>query len=261
MTALGAKRAATLTPYRSLVVVLAALIVSLLGACRHGDECTYDESHCDGDVVMECIEVDSGNGPYKIWRETPCGAGTCQFDPARTMPFCALGTAPEPRCQGHSSFCDGAAVAQCRAGYVEWLHDCASEQAPRLCIMPDNDARGTGLVSAMCVAEPEPNPLCNRHPYDPDLDVCDGNDKVDCESGYVSTRRSCGERFCRSAGACVLSSEPDPRCPSNGNFCEGNTVVHCTSGYRTEVRPCDPGQPCEAYACEGDVCAWTRCSP
>lgn len=276
MSDLNFAHAMTQMSARALRVVLTALLVTLLGACKHADECRYDEFSCDGDVAMECVHVEASNGSYYAWQSTACGAGKCKLDTSAEAKgaFCALDAAPEPRCdEQRSTFCNGTTLTSCRAGYAVSALDCAvADPAGGFCITPSKAkspwATPEQLRTAMCAVEPEPNPLCQAAWWDAQSQICDGNDSLSCVLGYVRSRDSCGDRFCRNDGACVITGDPEPKCAPDrlwSSFCEDNAMVSCSQGYRMYVQPCAAGNTCRIYPVpcrEGrDACTSATCEP
>jgi hypothetical protein len=191
-------------PFRRLSVVLAALLISLLGACGHDDECRNGDFHCDGDVAMNCVNFAGRNNDYAVWHATPCGAGTCKLDSTGNGAFCALTPELEPRCDKQRwGFCNGTTLSSCRAGYVVAMKDCASsDPEPKACVqLAQHEIGDNQPLNAICASEPEPSPLCGSSSSS---DSCDGDEIVVCQYGYEVGRLRCAEGLsCRPFGVCA----------------------------------------------------------
>jgi len=205
--ALNAERTMTGMPGRWLCVVLAALTITLLGACERDDQCRGGNFRCDGDVAMNCVNYAAKHDEYFVWHSTPCGAGKCQLDGATSGAFCALEAAPEPRCDRQRwGFCDGTTLVSCRAGYVVASRDCATSGAePKVCVpLTRHEVGDEQPLNAMCASQPEPSSTCGDNGSS---DSCDGSEIVLCQHGYEVGRIPCAEgSSCDRSGICSKDS-------------------------------------------------------
>ncbi|HYP77644.1 MAG TPA: hypothetical protein VER12_16855 [Polyangiaceae bacterium] len=187
---------------RGLGVVLAA-VFSTWACGSPGDDCLVPEAHCDGNIASNCTYREDVATSYQAWKTTSCGAGTCQVDGQGA--FCALTSAPDPRCDAaNTPFCAGALVTGCRAGYAISTDDCGSRTNDPFCVDASaksvfNRHGGVSGGTAFCAAEAEANPICQaafQNERDPVL-TCDGNDQLQCWYGYLLKRTplaSCSAR-------------------------------------------------------------------
>jgi hypothetical protein len=270
-------------------VALVALAVGLLSGCVHGSDCQANEFQCDGDLAENCVAEEDGNGQYYTWRETQCGAGKCKLE--QYDAFCALSTDPDPHCDATTtSYCTGTALTECHAGYAASTYDCtsgASTGTPsqtgnpdqKYCVSGGGEAvAGTSVPAtqtAFCATEPTPNAVCQAPALsyggnDASGPACEGNDQLQCRSGYVISRMPCGNLFCEAGGFtfCALSNEPDPGClphEPSPSFCEDNGVVQCAWGFRIRKEGCATGTTCHtspaacSFVSDGDQCTTAFC--
>jgi len=185
---------------RELGVALAALF-SISACGSPGNDCLVPEAHCDGNIASNCTYREDVATSYQTWKTTSCGAGTCQVDDQGA--FCALTSAPDPRCDAADTpFCAGALVTRCRAGYAISTDDCGSGTHDPFCVDASaksvfNRHGGVPDGVAFCAAEAEANAICQaafQNEGDPVL-TCDGNDQLQCWYGYLLKRMtlaSCG---------------------------------------------------------------------
>jgi hypothetical protein len=181
----------------SYPVALVPLLVSLLGGCGvPANECEVGQTQCDGNTIMECEPIETGDGTYQGWRSYSCDPGICQT-PASGGALCALSSDPDPKCDGRESYCDGSARISCRAGYATASEDCASGLDTPFCadISPDPQM-AIQTLSALCVAESTRNPECptvlTEGVQGYDSSACVGKELLHCIDGYIVSRQSCG---------------------------------------------------------------------
>ena len=224
---------------------MAALGVSALTGCSR-NECKFGELMCDGNSAMNCI---ASEGDF-VWKNDVCGALQCKVTSYGAL--CVVNTTPDPGCDAKDTpFCDGTTVTICQAGYATATHDCASGASAGVSGLTDNLGVGPYCVTpkarALCAIDPEPSRVCNKDDFASVL--CDGNDNVQCEQGYETSRTDCGAGFCKPVAAnfCAQANDPDPGCSTDdlrSTFCEGDSVVQCFETYRVSTTDCAVGKKC-----------------
>jgi hypothetical protein len=234
-----------------------------------GDYCEYDETKCDGDRILRCVESD-GFGDHTFTLDDECATGERCVDVVEPRTgdgsdgegegsdggdgangegirhaVCSLTGETDPRCPDirTTRICiDATTQLTCWFGYGSNLHACDVA-----CIEP----------GAFCAIETEPSPACDAIEGDGSGYGCEARPGADavlvCRDGYATDRIACAdEQQCIELGTpyhrpyCV-SEEP---CAGSDTFCTGNRIEGCIRG-RTVSMTCSDGMQCEEFGVLG----------
>lgn len=155
-----------------------------------------DNAYCGADGVgVECF------AGYAV-SQTICPSPTVCRDPRPypNLPFCALSTSTDPRCDPDPGgvndvtvTCDGRTLLMCEGGYVIGTAECAIA-----CIQAEG----------FCSLSLAPDPRCAGI-----SGYCDGDAAVTCTQGYPVSRQDCATTACVEIGGvsyCATALDASP---------------------------------------------------
>lgn len=218
---------ATTTARFVFLTTLALAAIAVLDGCYSQGDCTEYSHQCDGNVALNCDH----SSDYSVWRKEDCQNFAC-IDGSKSATCVPTGKT-EPLCSAkpNATTCDGKAILVCQDGYRRSDEDCPEGR--------------TCVLSGRCAESDTPDPRCmsNISSY------CDGNVIAQCSEGYRAYSSPCDGQLGACAmfdmndanfpggkeARCVLSSEPDSRCPESSSgssvVCDGAWVLTCDQGF------------------------------
>lgn len=236
---------------RGMIVLRAAMLgVGLIAAAGCGDDCKEGATRCSSGSVQTCSKsYNESNGTLSSphWSSLgPCPASMFCIMPPGQDARCDVSSAPDPLCQGVSSYCSGDSIVPCIQGYRGILQKCGVHP-----VDPSfTHCVATGSYATCVPPEAMPNAACppagSAEGASPTME-CVGNVALDCRAGLVVATTACG-----SCGVNCRGFLGDDTCDviAGGQCAPGLSCHPDSTGASRCTAACDAADPNAVQGCQ-----------